>query len=250
KAEKLIIEENKRLLELDELRKELITRISHELRTPLTSVYGISQFLLSKSIVSTLSEDIKPYLDISHRGILRLKELVENLLDASRLDTKKLELRYEEVNLKELVIGCVKELMFLATSRELTIKLDLSNDLYYNGDKNRLSQSIINLVSNSIKNTTSGGKIYIKLEDSPNFIDIIVEDTGIGITKEEKQKLFQKFGKIERYGQDFDVDIEGAGLGLYISKEIVQLHGGKILMESEGRNKGAKFTIRLFKKIN
>ena len=75
---------------------------------------------------------------------------------------------------------------------------------------------------------------------------MIIRDTGIGITEKEKELLFEKFGKMERYGMDLGVDIEGSGLGLYISKEIVELHGGKIIVESEGRNKGSTFTIRLF----
>ena len=76
-----------------------------------------------------------------------------------------------------------------------------------------------------------------------------MKDTGVGITEKEKEMLFQKFGKIERYGMNLKVDIEGSGLGLYISKEIVHLHGGKILIESEGRNKGTNVIIRLFKKL-
>ena len=246
-AERLIIEENERLLELNELRKDLITRISHELRTPLTSIYGVSQFLLLKLPDSALSDELREYVEISHRSILRLKELVDNLLDASRLDTQKLALKLNEINLNELLEDCVEELSYLATSRNLTLNLHSPNKLKYFADKSRLTQSIINLVSNAIKNTPSGGKIYIKLVEANNFIDIIIEDTGVGITIEEKPKLFQKFGKIERYGQNLDVDIEGAGLGLFISKEIVELHGGKILVESEGRNKGTIFTIRLFK---
>lgn len=74
-----------------------------------------------------------------------------------------------------------------------------------------------------------------------------MKDTGVGLTDKEKERIFQKFGKIERYGKDLGVDIEGVGLGLYISKEIVELHGGKILVESKGRNEGATFAIRLFK---
>ncbi|MFW9865658.1 MAG: PAS domain S-box protein [Candidatus Thorarchaeota archaeon] len=246
-AEKLILEENKRLLELNKLRKDLITRISHELRTPLTSIYGVSQILLSESIIPTLSEEIRAYIEIFHRGTLRLKELVENLLDASRLDTQKLELRRERINLSKLTAGCIEELIYLINSRDLSIHLDQPDVIYYNVDKNRLSQAIINLLSNAIKNTPLGGKICVKIVESNEFIDIVVKDTGVGITHEEKQKLFQKFGKIERYGQNLDVDIEGAGLGLYISKQIVELHKGQILVESDGRNKGSTFIIRLFK---
>ncbi|MFX1311677.1 MAG: PAS domain S-box protein [Promethearchaeota archaeon] len=240
-------EVEQKLRELDEIRKELITRISHELRTPLTSIYGISQYLLKDSPEFTLSEELRPYIEISHRSTLRLKELIENLLDASRLETQKLDLRFKKVNLKEILKGCIEELFYLIKSRELVINSELADDVYYNVDPSRISQAIINLLSNAIKNTPPGGIINVKLIDSIDFIDIVIEDTGVGITQEEKQKLFQKFGKIERYGQNFDVDIEGAGLGLFISKEIVELHKGQILVKSDGRNRGSKFIIRLVK---
>ena len=83
--------------------------------------------------------------------------------------------------------------------------------------------------------------------DNNKYTDILIKDTGIGLTENEKKSLFIKFGKIERYGQNLDVDIEGSGLGLYISKQIVELHGGEIFVESEGRNRGSTFIIRLYK---
>ncbi len=132
-------------------------------------------------------------------------------------------------------------------NRNLAITSDIPEELFFKVDKVRFSQAIINLISNAIKNTPMGGKIFISADETSDYIDIHVRDTGVGLTKKEKKMLFQKFGKIERYGKDLEVDIEGAGLGLYISKEIVELHGGQILVESKGRNEGANFTIRLFK---
>ena len=88
--------------------------------------------------------------------------------------------------------------------------------------------------------------ISINLQKFADFIDIIIKDTGIGIIEDEKKKLFRKFGKIERYNQKEELNTEGVGLGLYISKEIVELHGGKIWVESDGRNKGSTFIVRLF----
>ncbi|MCK4285724.1 MAG: ATP-binding protein [Candidatus Lokiarchaeota archaeon] len=134
---------------------------------------------------------------------------------------------------------------YLIDNRKLIVKLDLPNKLDINVDKIRLQQVITNILSNAIKNTQINGKIYVSLVHNLEYTDLIIEDTGIGITKKEKELLFEKFGKIERYGMDLGVDIEGSGLGLYISKEIVESHGGKILVESDGRNKGARFIIRL-----
>ncbi len=246
-VEEIIRKENKKLVELDTLRKELITRVSHELRTPLTTIYGASQILL-QSNREDIIEKIWPFIEIYYKGSIRLKELVDNLLDASRLDNKKLEIRVSNVNLTSIIQDCIKELKYQADSREITIMDDLPTDSYFTIDKHRFTQVIVNIISNAIKNTPPHGKVFVKLSETIYYLDIIIQDTGVGITKEEENLLFQKFGKIERYGMNLDVDIEGVGLGLYISKEIVELHGGRILFESEGRNKGSTFTIRLNKK--
>jgi PAS domain S-box-containing protein len=246
-AEELIKEENKRLLELDDLRRELITRVSHELKTPLTSIYAVSQILIKADKKDPI-ERIWPYLEISHRGSIRLKELVKNLMDTSRFDNKKFELRLLEENLNTIITNCVKELQYLAENRQQIINVNLPKEIILILDKNRFEQVLINILSNAIKNTPINGMIFVDLNESNDYVDIIVKDTGIGITNEEKHMLFQKFGKIERYGKDLDVDIEGAGLGLYISREIVKLHGGEILVNSEGRNKGTTFVVRMLKK--
>lgn len=115
-------------------------------------------------------------------------------------------------------------------------------------DRLRFRQVLTNIISNAIKNTPQNGEIFLNLVEKAEYTDISVKDTGVGLTEKEMEKLFEKFGKIERYGMDLGVDIEGSGLGLYISKEIVELHGGQIFVESVGRNKGSTFTIRLFKK--
>ena len=245
-VEVVIRKENKKLLELDNLRKELITRISHELRTPLTSIYGASQILLQSNKKDVI-EKIWPYLEINYRGSIRLKGLIDNLLDASRLDNKKFELRLSNENLNSLINDCIKELHYLADKRHLTINAELPVAVYFKLDKHRFEQVFVNILSNAIKNTPPHGQIFVILNETPDQIDVIIKDTGVGLTKDEKTKIFQKFGKIERYGMDLDVDIEGAGLGLYISKEIVKLHRGEILVESEGRNKGCTFIVRLHK---
>ena len=139
-------------------------------------------------------------------------------------------------------------MMCWVNDRKHTLATDLPKELFFEIDKLRFSQALTNIISNAIKNTPLGGKILVKINETTEYIDIQVKDTGVGLTDKEKERIFQKFGKIERYGKDLGVDIEGVGLGLYISKEIIELHGGQIFVESEGRNKGATFTIRLFKK--
>jgi PAS domain S-box-containing protein len=245
-AERLILEENKKLLELNKMRKDIITRVSHELKTPLTSMYGASQILL-KHLIDKIDGEVLSFIEIFHRGALRLRKLVANLIDASRIETGKLDLRLKRENLIKIIEECVDEMNYLTNNRNQTINIDLPEESYWDVDKIRLQQVITNILSNAIKNTPKDGSIYVSLLESNNHLDIKIKDTGIGLTEKEKGLLFEKFGKIERYGMDLGVDIEGSGLGLYISKEIVDSHGGQILVESDGRYKGATFTVRLFK---
>jgi PAS domain S-box-containing protein len=245
-AEQLIIEENQRLLELEELRKDLITRVSHELKTPMTSIFGTIQILLG-IFREKLDKDTLKYVNIGYRGCLRLKDLIENLLDSSRLESKKFELRLQKEDLALLIDECVNDMSYLADTRKQIIEINTPYRIDFEIDRLRFRQVITNIISNAIKNTPREGNIFINLREYNEYIDILVRDNGVGITQKEKERLFEKFGKIERYGMDLDVDIEGIGLGLYISKEIVELHNGRILVESEGRNKGTTFIIRLFK---
>jgi len=246
-AERIILEENKKLLELNKMRRDIITRVSHELKTPLTSIYGASQILL-KHLKEKLDDEVLNFVEILHRGALRLKKLVGNLIDASRIETGKLELKISSQNLSTIIKECVEEMSYLTENRKQTINVELPDVSYLNVDKLRLQQVITNLLSNAIKNTPKNGNIHVIIIENQDFVDIQIKDNGIGITEQEKRLLFEKFGKIERYGMDLGVDIEGSGLGLYISKEIIELHGGQILVESEGRHLGALFTVRLFKK--
>ncbi|MBD3199994.1 MAG: hypothetical protein GF316_08260, partial [Candidatus Lokiarchaeota archaeon] len=112
-------------------------------------------------------------------------------------------------------------------------------------DPDKISDVLENLLSNSIKYTPSGGDIKVSTYLQKDEFIIKIKDNGIGITKEEKKTLFQKFGKIERYGKGWDVEIDGTGLGLFISKQIIDLHDGNIWVESKGRDKGCSFFISL-----
>ena len=245
KAELLIIEEVKKLKELDQIRKDLISRVSHELKTPLVSVCGGSELLL-QLYKPNLDADVLELLELIEKGGKRLKYLVDNLLDITRIEYNKLKLNKELNDLSKIIKDCAKELLYLARVRELDLDLKLVDNLYLEIDKIRLEQVIINLLSNAIKNTPPKGKVEIFLQKKEDWAEISVIDTGIGLTKGEMDILFTRFGKIERYGEGLEyIDIQGSGLGLYISKEIVDLHGGQIRAESAGRNKGSTFIVKL-----
>jgi signal transduction histidine kinase len=133
----------------------------------------------------------------------------------------------------------------LVENRDHKLILEIQDELPVLIEKERIYEVIINLLSNAIKYTPPNGIIKIKSERKKGEYLVSVKDNGIGLTKEEISKIFKKFGKIERYGKGLDVVSEGSGLGLYISKRITELHGGKIGVKSKGRNKGSTFTFTI-----
>ncbi|MHA1291581.1 MAG: PAS domain-containing sensor histidine kinase [Promethearchaeota archaeon] len=245
KAEILIKEEIRKLKDLDQIRKDLISRVSHELKTPLATVLGASELLLTLYKGDLLKDQIE-LIKIIEKGGNRLKQLVENLLDVSRIEYKVLKLDKKKHDFCEIIKECVQEVAYLFRKRKINFKLKLPKNMFLKVDKIRIEQVITNLLTNAIKNTPPDGDIVLSLEKYGNWAIMSVTDTGIGFTNEEIKKIFFRFGKLERHGPGLEyIDIQGTGLGLFISKEITALHGGKIWVESEGRHKGSIFTIRL-----
>ncbi|MFX1309012.1 MAG: PAS domain S-box protein, partial [Promethearchaeota archaeon] len=245
KADLLIEEEIIKLKELDQIRKDLISRVSHELKTPLVSVCGAAELLLDL-FIEEFKDDTRELIEMIEKGGKRLKYLVDNLVDITRIEYKKFKLEKDIYDFSQMIRDCARELMYLIKKRELNLELDLMDDIFLEFDKIRIEQVILNLLSNAIKNTPPNGKIIVKSLKRNNCAEIAITDSGIGLTKEEMDRLFTRFGKIERYGDGLEyIDIQGSGLGLYISKEIIDLHKGYIWVESEGRNKGSTFTIKL-----
>ena len=136
--------------------------------------------------------------------------------------------------------------MYLIKKRDINFQLDLPDTLIVNIDRVRIEQVVLNILSNAIKNTPPNGKVVMKLTKKKEWVEFSVNDSGIGLTREEMDRIFTRFGKIERYGLGLEyIDIQGSGLGLFISKEIIDLHKGHIWAESGGRDKGSTFTIKL-----
>lgn len=245
-AAQLITEELEKLKELDRIRTEFINRASHELKTPLNSILSASDLLLNLE-TDQLSQNVTQLLTIINKGGHRLNALVEDILDLIRMNSKKFKITQTWTYLLSMVTECLEDLQFQINQRNLDISVKISDDLLLFVDRLRFSQLISNLVINAINNTPPKGKIVIaaNINAENNIAEFSVKDTGVGITPEEKEQLFKIFGKIERYGKGIDVISEGTGLGLYISKQIVNFHGGEIWVESAGRNKGAKFVVQI-----
>ncbi|KKM03357.1 hypothetical protein LCGC14_1775250, partial [marine sediment metagenome] len=233
-----------KLKELNKLKSEFLRRASHELKTPLISIKGFSELILALhedqlevSIISKLRE--------INDGCERLQNIINNLLKTSRLESTKLIPNKQKEDLSFLIKFCLHELKSIAERRRQSIKLDIHTPLYVNVEKEEIHDVLSNLLTNAIKYTPPMGNIEIKTKLKEDDVVVSVTDNGIGFTEDQKKKIFQQFGKIERYGQGLDLGIDGTGLGLYISKKIVEAHGGKIWMESEGKSKGSSFYFTL-----
>ena len=241
----LIEAEMKKLKELDQIRKNLISRVSHELKTPLVSVSGGCELLLTIYGDKFSKEELE-IIKLIEKGGKRLKYLVDNLIDISRIDFGKFKIIKKRNDLCVIIREIAKELNYSIKDRQINLMLLIPETFEINLDRVRIEQVFMNLLSNAIKNTPPNGEIVIKLIKKDNIAEVSMRDTGIGISPEEMNMLFTKFGKLERYGEGYEyIDIQGTGLGLFISKEIVDSHEGEIRAESEGRNKGSTFIVKL-----
>lgn len=232
------------LMEVSRLKSELLSRTSHELKTPLVSIKGYADLLLSQHYEELDFYTISVLHEIK-QGCSRLESLIKDLIETSKLETGEVDLNKTKDDLTFLIKFCVRDLKGLIETRNHTLVMDIQDSMITLIEKERIYEVVINLLSNAIKYTPPNGRIIIKSESKDNTYIVSIKDNGIGLTNKEKEKIFKKFGKIERYGKGLDVVSEGSGLGLYISKKIIELHGGDIWVESKGRDKGAEFSFTI-----
>jgi signal transduction histidine kinase len=237
-------EAEQELIKLNNLKSELLRRTSHELKTPLVSIKGFTDLLLNVH-KEKLDDYVLATIHEIKLGCERLENLIQDILKTSELELGTIKLKKTEGDLSFLIKLSIRESQGLIKLRNHTIDLKIHDKLITSFEQEQVHQVISNLINNAIKYTPPDRTIEIKSEINTNSIKISIKDTGIGITREETESLFTQFGKIERYGQGLDIISDGSGLGLYISKKIVELHGGEIWVESEGRNKGSTFCFTL-----
>lgn len=243
-AQKKIEKSEKKLQKLNRLKSELLRRTSHELKTPLVSIKGFTNLLLELNADDLDQGSIKLINEIK-QGCKRLESLINDILKTAKLESGKMEIEKHKLNLSPLVKNAVKSLRGIAKSRNLSINLEINKNLPIRAESSKILEVLENLLLNAIKYTPPNGNIEVNSKKTKHDIIISIEDSGIGFTKEEKKDLFKKFGKIERYGAGHNVNIDGSGLGLYISRKLIEMHDGEIWMESEGRNKGSTFYFSL-----
>ncbi|MCM1986986.1 PAS domain S-box protein [Methanococcoides seepicolus] len=233
---------NEELKSLDQMKDRFLSNVSHELKTPLTSIKGYTELIYDESL-GVLSEQQKEVERTVLRNANRLKRLVDSLLYISRVQSGNVQYLFEPVSVVEIVEMTLQDLKIQIEDKKLTVEKNIANNIpTINGDRDKLTDMLTNIVDNSIKFTPEGGSLKFTIEEEDEFIHIVLKDNGIGIPPDMIPMLFQRFYQIDasrtrKYG--------GTGLGLYICKEIVNAHKGKIWAESEGENKGTGMHIQL-----
>lgn len=251
---------NIKLEKLERLKSEFISIVSHELRTPLTSINSALDIIL-KGTTGEINDATEKFLNLAKRNVTRLSAIIYDLLDLSKIEAGKMEFRFEKTNIN-LPVELVKNtLESLAREQNITIKVELDNSLdFVYIDTQRMEQVVTNLVSNAIKFTRENGTIEIKtrkikaeeirnnsfFEEIPTklskeYVEISVKDNGIGIAKENWNKVFEQFKQIEN---SLSRKVGGSGLGLPIAKRLMDAHKGFIWLDSE-LNKGTTFYLAI-----
>ena len=236
------IELRQEVEKLSSAKSEFISIASHQLRTPLTTIKGYISMMLEKSYGQPPDKMEKPLENI-YASNERLIKLVNDLLNLSRLEAGKIEFNPELTSLEELVSGIIKDLRINIEKKGLDIKIVKPSEPLPKImlDQDKIRQVILNIVDNAVKYTREGG-ITIKLEKLNSEEQIKVSDTGEGMDEKEIQSLFRVFS---RATAGIQLHTEGAGIGLYIARQFVEMHGGKIWAESPGKRKGSTFIVQL-----
>lgn len=210
---------------LNQLKNEFLASVSHELRTPLHTILGFTN-LLGEELEGPLNDTQRKFVRHIHRDSEHLLGLINDVLDLSRIESGELSLHTESLLLREAIFEAVSSIKSHAEARSLDIDSDVPGDLRVIADPVRLRQILYNLLSNAVKFTAAGGKITVKVRRRGAAVRITVADTGIGMSQEDQAQIFERFYQVTH-------KTGGAGLGLAICKQLVEMQGGSISVESE-----------------
>ena len=255
-----ITKTNKKLEKLEQLKSEFISIVSHELRTPLTAIKNSLNIMLSGKS-GEMNETSTKFLNLANRNVNRLSGIINDLLDLSKIEAGKMEYRFDEFNIKDPAEQVCATLEGLAKDKNISLEIKAEDNLpKVYGDSSKIEQVIANLIANAIKFTNEDGKIKVEIKKAKpeeismknalkgGYLQVAVEDNGIGIKQEDIPKVFDKFQQIE---SSLVRKIGGTGLGLPIAKQLIEAHRGMIWVESE-LNHGSTFSfiIPIAKDIN
>ncbi|HEU5320685.1 MAG TPA: ATP-binding protein, partial [Methylomirabilota bacterium] len=233
---------NEELRRLDELKSEFLAMVSHELRTPLTAIIGYSRLLI-RQVHGPLTAKQLEHQEAIFRSAQRLSDLINDLLDVSRLEAGRVELQPRPTDVRQAVDQVTAVVAVAAQAKRIRVTNAVPADLPpVSADPSRLQQILVNLIGNAVKFTGEDGAVRVSAERHKDQVWIAVEDTGVGIAREELARIWDPFYQVEapmrrRHG--------GSGLGLAIVRRLVELHGGVVRAESDGDGKGSRFSFTL-----
>lgn len=223
---------------LEKMQKEFVANVSHELRTPLTTIKSYTETLLDGAV-----DDLdlaNQFLAVINNESDRMTTLVQDLLELSKLDSKKTAFESTTIDLEKLVFHSVENYRIHANKKNQELLMEgIVGDFYIVGDSNRIEQVLKNILSNAVKYSEEGASVKVSLKTQGNYHIVEVQDTGLGMPKEDLPRIFERFYRVDKARSRA---MGGTGLGLAIAKEIIEIHGGKIEVESE-LNVGTTFKI-------
>ena len=229
------------LKRLERIRTEFLGNVSHELRTPIFSIQGYIETLLSGAINDDKVN--RNFLAKANQHTINLNNLLNDLIDISMIESGEMRMSFRYFSVKDYLEGIVNEMKPLADEKNIKLEIEpFREKLQFFGDKNKLKQVFVNLLTNAIKYTESGS-VTILVKEEENFGQIVIKDTGIGIPEEDIPRIFERFFRVDKARSR---SVGGTGLGLAIVKHIVEAHGSKVEVKSEA-GKGSEFSFRLKK---
>ncbi len=239
-----------KLKELDEMKDDFVSSVSHELRSPLTSIQGYVK-LVNEGKAGAINDKQKEYLTIVQNNTARLARFINDILDMARIKAGKIGLELKPIDIRNVVQEMVALFRPNTMEKNIILKTEFLNFIpKVRGDEDKIKQVLTNLINNAIKFTPEGGSIKIGVkgitegyQHNPGFVEVYVEDTGVGIPHNRLNEIFEKFRQVKETKQMIE-KVKGTGLGLAIVKGIVEAHGGKIWAESQ-LGIGSRFTFTL-----
>ncbi|MFH1798136.1 MAG: ATP-binding protein [Candidatus Omnitrophota bacterium] len=237
----IVLRDITREKEVDNMKTEFISTVSHELRTPLATMKEFTS-IIADEIPGKLTKDQKEYVDIIKGNIDRLARLINNLLDISKIEAGKAEIKKVFINIADIISTIISTMRPEAAEKQIEIEGVFKKTVStLHADPDKIIQIFTNLIGNAIKFTPPKGKISVEVKDGKKEIECSVTDTGIGISADNIKRVF---GKFQQFGRVPGAGAKGTGLGLAITQQLVQMHNGKILVKSQ-LGKGSKFTFTL-----
>lgn len=237
-------EANEHLKEVDKLKDEFVSLASHELRTPMTAIKSYLWMALSGE-GGELNEKLRRYIQRSYNSVDRLIKLVNDMLNISRIESGRLIIHIISCNIEDLIREVLEDIGPRASELGLSLIFNHPDSMpNVLADPDKIKEVIYNLVGNSMKFTQKGGKIIVTVVEKVNMVEISIKDNGMGIAAEDLPKIFQKFGIIPGTYPPNQA-VSGTGLGLYLCRSLVEMHGGKVWASSDGKGLGTTFTFTL-----